>query len=95
MRVLEIEVSEDLAKDLRRHADDLPMLLELGLQEWLRRRQGDQEPSREQILRALAASDQVKLPEPYEAERPYVRQTPVQVKGRPVSEVVLEQRGPR
>lgn len=95
MHTVEIEISDELAEVLVPHTDKLPMLLELGLQEWLRHRSGEHAASRERIREVVAASGKVKMPEPYTAERPYVRRTPVSVSGKPVSEVVLEQRAPR
>jgi hypothetical protein len=69
-------------------------LLELGLQEWLEREQQEHIAPRERLLQVLAASDRMKMPKPYTGEKPYVRHTPVPITGKPVSELLIEQRGP-
>jgi len=67
-------------------------LLELGLQEWLERERQERMVLRENLLQVLAASGKVVLPKPYTGKKPYVRHTPVPITGKPVSELVIEQR---
>ncbi len=93
MHTVQLELSDELAKTLTPYSDKLSVLLELGLQEWLKREQRESLPARERVLRLLAGSDQVKVPRPYTGEKPYVRHTPIPITGEPVSDIVVEQRG--
>jgi hypothetical protein len=49
----------------------------------------------ERIDAVLAASDLVIMPKPDPNPEAYMRQTPVSITGKPVSEIVIEQRGER
>lgn len=93
MHAVQLELSDELATTLASHRDKLPVLLELGLQEWLRREQWEHPALRERLLQVLAASGKVEIPRPYTGEKPYVRHTPVPITGKPVSELIVEQRG--
>jgi hypothetical protein len=140
MHTIEIEIPDELAQRLAPYHDQLPALLEAGLQVWheelattpvqmpaalLARQQAlldkqntgtsltfeeQQEVEAlaalaqrvslkralvERIHAVLAASGRVHLPKPYTGAKPYVRHTPVPITGQPVSEIVIEQRGPR
>jgi hypothetical protein len=93
MHTVQLELSDELAETLTPYRDKLSILLELGLQEWLKREQGKSLLARERVLRVLAGLDQVKVPRPYTDEKPYVRHTPVPITGKSVSKIVVEQRG--
>jgi hypothetical protein len=70
-------------------------LLELGLQAWVAHEQQEQAAIREDLLRILGTSGKVAIPQPYPGTEPYVRHTPIPITGKPISELVIEQRGPR
>ena len=95
MNIVQIELSSEMTRVLSPYHDKLPVLLKLGLQEWLRRESQEIPVLRERILQVLVASDQVETPQPYPGKQPYVRHTPVPITGKPVSELVVEQRGSR
>lgn len=95
MHTIQLEIPDELAEQLVPYEDQLPELLELGLKEFLERQEEERRVSREEIDRVLAASGMVTLPQPDMGEIPYIRQTPVPITGKPASEIVIEQRGPR
>ena len=95
MSIIQIEIPDKLAKKLRPYQDRLVELLELGLQKWQEREQNEyQTQEKEHPSQILAASGRVTLPKPYTGKKPYVRRTPVPITGKPVSEILIEQRGP-
>jgi len=94
MYTMQLELQDELAEKLAPYHDQLPELLELGLQQWLERQRQERLVLREDLLKVLAASDKVTLPRPFAGEKPYERSTPVPITGKPVSEIVIEQRGP-
>lgn len=93
MYTIQLEIPDELAEKLGPYRDRLPELLELGLQEWLELERQESLALREDLLLALAASGKVTPPKPYTDERPYERRTPVPITGKPVSEIMIEQRG--
>lgn len=94
MVTIQLEIPDELAKKLTPYRNQLLELLELGLQERLERERQEQRGQREGLLQVLAASGKVKMPKPYTGTRRYVRHTPVPITGKPVSEIIIEQRGP-
>jgi hypothetical protein len=94
MHTIQLELRDELAEKLAPYHDKLLELLELGLQEWLERERQKHLSPKERLLQILAASDKIKMPRPYTGEEPYVRHTPVPITGKPVSELLIEQRGP-
>jgi hypothetical protein len=94
MHTIQLEISDQLAEKLAPYHDQLPRFLELGFQEWLERKRQERLSLRERLLQALATSGKVALPQTCTGEKPYVRHTPVPSTGKPVSEIVIEQRGP-
>ncbi len=94
MRTIQLELQDPLAEKLVSYQDRLVELLELGLQTWQEREGPAQPTDRERLLWVLTASGKVKIPQPYPGGRPYIRHTPVPITGRPVSELLIEQRGP-
>ena len=93
MYTIQLELEDELAEKLAPYRDKLLALLELGLQEWLERERQESLALGERLLLVLAASGKVEMPRPYTAEKPYVRHTPVPITGKPVSELIVEQRG--
>jgi len=93
MSIVQIELSSEMAQTLSPYHDKLPILLELGLREWLKHESQEAPVLRDRILQVLVASGQVEAPKPYTDEKPYIRHTPVPITGKPVSELVVEQRG--
>ena len=93
MYTIQLELEDELAEKLTPYRDKLLALLELGLQEWLERERQESLALRERLLRVLAASGKVEMPRPYTGEKLYIRRTPVPITGKPVSELVVEQRG--
>ena len=92
MSTIQLDISDELAKKLAPYRDQLVELIELGLQTWLERKPQEPLAQQESLRQILAASGQVELPQPYTGQEPYVRRTPVPITGKPVSEVIIEQR---
>jgi hypothetical protein len=140
MHTIEIEIPDELAQRLAPYHDQLPALLEAGLQVWreeltitpvqmpaalharqqalldkqntgaplsseerqeaealaaLAQRVSLKRALVEKIHAVLATSDLVSMPKPDPNPEAYVRRTPVPITGKPVSEIVIEQRGER
>ncbi len=93
MYTIQLEISSHLAERLAPYQTRLPELLELGLLEWESQAQSAPLTEQDALLQVLAESGKVELPKPYNANRPYKRRTPVPITGKPVSELVIEQRG--
>lgn len=55
----------------------------------------EEDVTKEHLRQALAASGRVTVPEPYTSQESYERHTPVPITGEPVSDIIIEQRGPR
>jgi len=94
MVTIQLKIPDKLAEKLTPYRDQLSELLELGLQEQLAREDRERLNQRGRLLQVLAASGKVKMPKPYTGTRRYVRHTPVPITGKPVSEIIIEQRGP-
>jgi hypothetical protein len=93
--IIELQVSEELAQRLAPYQNQLPELLEAGLRVWQDEEHATNEATlQERIRRVLAASGRVRLPKADLGMKPYTRHTPVPITGKPVSEIVIEQRGP-
>jgi hypothetical protein len=95
MHTMQLDIPDALAARLAPYADNLLALLELGLQAWTAHERQQQLALREGLLRLLATSGQVAMPQPYTGPAPYRRHTPIPITGESVSELVLEHRGPR
>jgi putative transposon-encoded protein len=93
MSIIQLEISDELAEKLAPYRNRLAELLELGLQKWSEREQQELLVSQKQLLQALAATGKVEIPKPYTGQKSYVRHTPVPITGKPVSELIIEQRG--
>jgi len=92
MNAIELQIPEDMQQDLQPYRDHLRQLLELGLAEWKRKEKLVADPEREQILNVLRATDGITLPGRTSGEKPRAHWTPITVQGRPLSEIVIEQR---
>ena len=95
MHTMQLDIPDDLAARLAPYSDNLVALLELGLQAWTAHEMQEQLALREGLLRRLATSGKVAIPQPYTGPAPYLRHTPIPITGKSVSELVLEHRGPR
>ena len=95
MHTLQLDIPDELAERLAPYADKLLALLELGLQAWTAHAMQEQLALREGLLRILATSEKVAIPQPYTGPAPYVRHTPIPITGKSVSEFVIAHRGPR
>jgi hypothetical protein len=93
MHTIQLELDEELARKLDPYRDKIPELLELGLGALQERERREHQEARERLLRALEASGKIKVPEPYTGEQAYVRHSPPTVAGKPVGQIVIEQRG--
>lgn len=90
MSSITIEVPRELAIRLQPYREKLPQILELGLT----RLESESRPSanlRERTLRALMSTGLVHMPRP--AQSPRRRQKPLKIPGKPLSELIIEQRG--
>jgi hypothetical protein len=95
MHTIQLDIPDELAERLAPYSDKLLVLLELGLQAWTAHAMQEQLALREGVLRILATSGKVAIPQPYTGPAPYMRHTPIPITGKSVSELVIEHRGPR
>ncbi len=89
MSTITIEISEKLAERLDAHHDRLPQILELGLSQI----EVEKKPAadlRERTLQVLRSTGLVRLPQPGKSTRR--RRTPLNIPGKPLSEMIIEQR---
>ncbi|MCX6044438.1 MAG: hypothetical protein NT075_04945 [Chloroflexi bacterium] len=93
MQIIQLQVSDELAEQLIPYHEQLSILLAIGLQTWQQHTHATPDSTDERIRSILAASGWVILPMVETNPEPYVRQTPVSITGKPVSEIVIEQRG--
>jgi len=98
MTDLTISIPDELMQKLRPHLNELPRILELGVEQMERANPPDKLTHRERIIRLLAERriahplDKSLVP-PQAFTRP--RQQPLHIPGKPLSEIIIEQRGPR
>ena len=98
MTDLTISVPDELMEKLRPHLDELPRVLELGVKQMGQADSTKTLSDRERIFRLLAAKgiahplDKNLLPA---SVLDHPRQKPLAILGKPVSEIVVEQRGPQ
>ena len=93
MHTIHVELDDELVQKLSPHRNKLAELLELGLQAWQERERQKQLTLRGDLILALELSGRVQTPKRYNGPDPYVRHSPVSVRGKDVSDIVIEQRG--
>ena len=87
---IEVEVPEDVARRLEAQRERLSEVLQLGL-EVLERQEGARPLTREEVLEMLRRSPLMHVSEEYAPER--VPEPPaMKLKGKPLSEIVIEDR---
>ena len=102
MEIIQIQVPSELARRLRSHQSELPRILERGLR-YIEREGKVQpgmsaSPTKEDVLVALRTTGILVELDPviggrYRAGSSKQRGTPVQVQGKPLSEMIVEERG--
>ena len=92
MSAIQLQIPEDMQRELHPYRNHLRQLLELGLEEWKRQEKTTPDPERERLLNVLRAADGITLPSPAQGKKARPRWTPVSIQGRPVSEIVMELR---
>lgn len=96
MITIPLQVPEDLAERLKPLQNQLVEIIELGLRQMEKpdtEAKADQE-AKSRLLKVLLSTGIVTPPDP-STPPTYVRHTPIQAGGKPVSEIIIEQRGPR
>ena len=100
METIQIQVSSELARRLRPYMSELPRILEWGLRHVERETEAKSPPplTRADVLAALRSTGILVELDPAIAARyrpgsDRQRRTPVQVKGKPLSEIIIEERG--
>jgi hypothetical protein len=88
VRTIQLEIPDELAERLVPYREHLAELLELGLNS---RERSEQET----LKQVLTRSGKIVMPESGIEDPGYERHTPVPITGQPVSEIVIEQRGPQ
>lgn len=102
METIQIEISPELAQWLKLHPDKLTLILERGLkivEAEASPAATNVSPARQEILNALRASGLMLELDPtlvkrYQAGADKLRRTPVYVMGKPLSEIIIAERGP-
>ena len=95
---IQIQVPSELARRLSPYQSELPRILEWGLRHVERETEAESPPStREDVLAVLRSTGILVELEPaiaarYRAGSDQMRRTPVQVKGKPLSEMIIEER---
>lgn len=92
MSTIQLEISDTLAQKLVPYHNELPQLLELGLQMWAKHEEKEAKKNQEYLHQLLASSGKVRVPTPYPIGQSFSRQTPVPITGESVSQLVIEQR---
>ena len=87
---IEVEVPEDVARRLEAQRERLSEVLQLGL-EVLERQEEARPLTREEVLEALKELPFVRVSDEYAPER-LTRPPLIKAKGKPVSEIVIEDR---
>jgi hypothetical protein len=90
MREITIEIPDQLAERLSPYREQLPQILERGLAD-LETASPRPDDWRERTIRVLMATGLVRMPET--SLRPRRRHTPIKMTGKPLSELIIEQRG--
>jgi hypothetical protein len=86
MTTIQLEIPDDLAKELVPYQDQLLELLQLGLEQRL----AEEYTEHTRLEKTLRSAGKVTSPKPYGGARPYKYRTPLPTKGRPASEIIME-----
>jgi hypothetical protein len=99
MEIIQIQVSSELARRLRPYQRELPRILEWGLRRVERGTEAESAPppTRTDVLAALRSTGILVELDPaiaaqYRASLDQQEHTPVRVKGKPLSEMIIEER---
>jgi hypothetical protein len=95
MSSITIQVPKELAIRLRPYRKNLPQILELGLAQ-VESKPESPADLRERTLRALMSTGLIQplnLTRYIQRPRNYQRRTPLKIPGKPLSEIIIEQRG--
>jgi len=87
-----LDIPDDLVTQLTPFREHLLDLLRLGLAEQQRIQAGEHPAKLDQVLQQMADEGKLLRPKPALSRRSRVRRSLVQVTGKPVSEIVIEQR---
>jgi hypothetical protein len=99
METIQIQVSSELARRLRPYQSELPRILEWGLRHVEKETEAKSPPpTRADLLAALRSTGILVELDPviaarYRSGSDRQRRTPIQVKGKPLSEIIIEERG--
>lgn len=89
MNTIQLEIPDDLAKELVPYQDQLLELLRLGLQQRL----VEEHAGYVELAEMVQSSGKITSPKPYSGAKPYKYRTPLPTRGKPASELIIEQRG--
>lgn len=97
METIQIEVSSELARRLRPYQRELPRILEWGLRHVEVKTETEPAPTRADVLAALRSTGILVELDPaiaarYRAGLDQQGHIPVQVEGKPLSEMIIEER---
>jgi hypothetical protein len=100
METIQIQVSSELARRLHPYQSELPRILEWGLRHVERETEAESPfpPTRADVLAALRSTGILVELDPAIAARYRLgsdqqRRIPIRVKGKPLSEIIIEERG--
>ena len=105
MTTVTLELPERLAAEVQKHRAEMPQVIEWGLAQ-LRTSQSTSSESltvhrarvvaeRERIIQRLLASGLISSPLPSRRKTKRQRRPPIKIEGKPLSETIIEDRGPR
>ena len=87
-----LEIPDELVTELTPYREHLLDLLRLGLAEQQRRQSREKSPKLDQVLQQMADEGKLLRPKPVLSHLSRARRSLIRVTGKPVSEIVIEQR---
>jgi len=93
MLTIQLEIPDELAHQLAPHQDNLLEFIKMGLDAWQKSEQNKEKGSAARLQQLLAASGKLVVPTLPENGKTYQRKTPISISGKPVSQIVIEERG--
>ena len=95
METILLQIPDDLAEQIKPHRHELARILQLGLSQLAT---SEIESPRDRTLRALQATGLIQPIAPsllsrYAVDSPRSRRPPLRLPGKPLSEIIIEQRG--